>query len=343
MKVSIKIKSALASLLHSAGIILWKLGRYSNHDFAVLMYHRIIPGKKAGRAVQAGMFVEPETLDLHIRFLRKYFEIIPLSDLVSLQKVYPQGLRKYRLCALTFDDGWYDFYGYAYPILKLHEAPATVFLPTDFIGTDRWFWTDRLGFLLDRMANFRDLVKRAPIFKNPLLNQIVHISGTLEMRLEKAIILLKHYRIEDIEQALSELTDVLGEGSTPRGRAFLSWEEVRKMADSGLISFGSHTATHRILTTLTEEEAEHELRKSMDILISQKVVGSAFVSFSYPNGNFTGRLSEMVRETGYHLAVTTQFGWNRLRGNPYTLRRIAIHQDIASSEAMFGSRIVNLL
>ena len=343
MKVSIKAKSALASLLHSAGIILWKLRRYSNHDFALLMYHRVIPREKAGRAVQAGMFVEPETLDLHIRFLRKYFEIIPLSELVSLQKVHVQELRKNRLCVLTFDDGWYDFYDYAYPILKLHEAPATVFLPTDFIGTDRWFWTDRLGFLLDRMANFRDLVKGAPIFKNPLLNQIAHISGTLEMRLEKAITLLKHYRIEDIKQVLSELTDVLGEGSTPRGRAFLSWEEVREMADSDLISFGSHTAGHHILTTLAEEEAKHELRRSMDVLISQKVVDPAFIPFSYPNGNFTDRLSEMVRKTGYHLAVTTQYGWNRRGESTYTLRRIAIHQDMASTEAMFGSRIVNLL
>lgn len=341
--MSIKAKSALACVLHSAGIILWKLGRYSNHDFALLMYHRVIPKEKVSCAVQAGMFVEPETLDLHIQFLRKYFEVVPLSDLASLQKVHQQELRKNPLCALTFDDGWYDFYDYAYPILKLHKAPATVFLPTDFIGTDRWFWTDRLGFVLNHMANCRDLVKNAPIFKNSLLNQIVHISGTLEMRLEKAITLLKHHRIESIEQVLSELTDVLGEGSIPQGRAFLSWKEVREIADSDLISFGSHTAGHRILTTLAEEEAEYELRRSMDVLISQKVVDPTFISFSYPNGNFTERLSEMVREAGYHLAVTTQYGWNRRGESPYTLRRIAIHQDIASTEAMFGSRIVNLL
>jgi peptidoglycan/xylan/chitin deacetylase (PgdA/CDA1 family) len=343
LKASIKAKSVLASLLYSAGISLWKLRRYLDHDFAVLMYHRVIPRKEASRTVQAGMVVEPETLALHIRFLRKYFEIIPLSDLASFQKVHPQKLRKNRLCALTFDDGWYDFYEYAYPILKLHEAPATVFLPTDFIGTDRWFWTDRLGFLLDRTANSWDLVKRVPVFRSPLVNLMVHMSGTPETRLEKAIALLKYYRIEEIEQVLLELTAVLGEDSTPPERAFLSWEEVQEMAGSGFISFGSHTAGHRILTTLTEEEAAHELRKSMDVLISQEVVDSAFIPFSYPNGNFTDRLSEMVRETGYHLAVTTQYGWNRWGKSPYTLRRIAIHQDMASTEAMLGSRIVNLI
>lgn len=81
------MKSALASLLHSAGIILWRLGRYSNNDSAILMYHRVIPRKETSRPVDAEMVVEPEALDLHIWFLRKYFAIIPLSDLVSLQKI----------------------------------------------------------------------------------------------------------------------------------------------------------------------------------------------------------------------------------------------------------------
>lgn len=343
MKASIKAKSALASLLQLAGINLWKLGQYSNHEFAIIMYHRIIPTKELNCFVQAGMVVHPDTLDLHIRYLRKYFEIIPLSDLASLRKIHVQELRKRRFCVLTFDDGWCDFYEYAYPILKTHDASATVFLPTDFIGTDRWFWTDRVGFLLGRIAESWNTVKAAPVFQDPLLSQILHMSGTHETRLERAISLLKPYQIERIEQILSELTTVVGEDSTPVGRAFLSWEEVREMFGSGLISFGSHTASHPILTTLTDEEARDELKKSRDVLISQKVVDPTFIPFSYPNGNFSDRLSEMVRNAGYNLAVTTQYGWNHKGANSYTLRRIAIHQDMASTEAMFGSRIVNLL
>jgi peptidoglycan/xylan/chitin deacetylase (PgdA/CDA1 family) len=343
MKASIKLKSALASLLHSAGIIRSKLGRYSSRDFAILMYHRVVPKKELGRSVQAGMVVETDTLDLHIRYLRKYFEIVPLSDLLSLRHIRARESPTKHVCVLTFDDGWYDFYEYAYPILKIHEAPATVFLPTDFIGTDRWLWTDRIGFLLDGIAHSSNIAKSTPIFQDPLLSQIMHMSGTHEMRLERAVSLLKPFRIAKIERLLSKLTAVLGEDSTPAGRAFLCWEEVRKMYGSGLISFGSHTAGHSPLTTLTDEEARDELKKSRDSLISHKVVDPAFISFSYPNGNFSDRLSEMVGEAGYHLAVTTQYGWNHQAVNPYTLRRIAIHQDIASTEAMYGARIVNLL
>ncbi len=342
MKASIRAKSILASFLHLAGVNSWKLGRYSRDDIAVLMYHRVIPKNEMGPAVQTGMVVEPETLDLHLRYLRNNFEMIPLSYLTLGQHDYAQDLRKKPLCALTFDDGWYDFYEYAYPILKMHMAPATVFLPTDFIGTERWFWTDRVGFLLDRVAHSWERTECTLPSSDPLLRELVCISGTHEMRLERAIALLKPYGIEKIEGVLSELSATLGGELASAGRAFLSWEEVLEMSHSGLVCFGSHTAGHPLLTTLTEDQAQHELRKSMDVLNARKVTNSNFIPFSYPNGNYSERLSEMVREAGYHLAVTTQYGWHHRGANPYTIKRIAIHQDMASTEAMFVTRVANL-
>lgn len=44
-----------------------------------------------------------------------------------------------RSVVLTFDDGYADFYTHAAPILLKHKLPATVFLPTAFVGrTNAW-------------------------------------------------------------------------------------------------------------------------------------------------------------------------------------------------------------
>jgi hypothetical protein len=164
------------------------------------MYHRVIPREDMSRAVQAGMVVEPDTLDMHLKYLRDNFDIIPLSDLASDRRDNSPGPRARPACVLTFDDGWRDFYDHAYPILQKHQAPATVFLPTDYIGTNRWFWTDRLGHLLDRVSLSPEAAKSAPRFDDPLLRDLVRISGTPETRLEKTIALLKPLKIGKIEE-----------------------------------------------------------------------------------------------------------------------------------------------
>ncbi|OGW48866.1 MAG: hypothetical protein A2V62_02740 [Nitrospirae bacterium RBG_19FT_COMBO_58_9] len=287
------------------------------------------------------MVVGPGTLDIHIRYLLNRFDLVSLADLAGHQHIDVHKKQKKPLCVLTFDDGWCDFYKYAYPILRKHAAPATVFLPTDYIGTNRWFWTDRVGHLLERISQSRKGEGWTSFFRDSPLRDVVSMPGSHETKLERVIGHLKTYRIDKIEQILSELSAVSGEESTPGFRAFLTWGEVREMHESSLVSFGSHTAGHPLLTTLTEDEAQHELRKSMDALLSNKVVTSEFISFSYPNGNHSERLSDMVREAGYHLAVTTQNGWNHQGANPYTLKRISVHQDMAATQAMLAARIVN--
>jgi hypothetical protein len=146
MKSSIAIKSAIASFLNSLGVISLKLRNYTRNSFVFLMYHRVIPKDKP-EDVEAGMYVEPETLEAHVRFLKKYFTIVPIPELSFSTKNNSGSFEGKPPCILTFDDGWYDFYEYAFPILKTCQVPATVFLPTDFIGTRKWFWTDRLAKL----------------------------------------------------------------------------------------------------------------------------------------------------------------------------------------------------
>ena len=77
---------------------------------------------------------------------------------------------------------------------------------------------------------------------------------------------------------------------------------------------------------------------SRERLISEKVADPAFIAFSYPNGSYTEEIAGMARDVGYHLAVTTQGGWNGPDTDPFELRRIAAHQDMTCTNAMLGAR-----
>ncbi len=288
------------------------------------------------------MYVEPNTLDSHIRFLKRYFSIEPISRIFSTLKRKNGPSSRKTGCVLTFDDGWYDFYTNCFPILKAHEVPATVFLPTDFIGSENFFWTDRLSSLFQQRFKYCNGGVFETPGKSPIVQRLLAFRGSLESRLESAIALLKTHRNEDIEEAITELSSQWGIEPIPPNRTFLSWEEVSEMGQTGLIHFGSHTATHRILTTLQQEEVKEELKRSKETLIDHKAADPSFVAFSFPNGNYSEEIRQMVKETGYQLAVTTRKGWNHQEWDPFLLKRVPVHQDMTSSQSMLGCRIAGL-
>ena len=337
----IRAKALLASLLSGAGILKANLERRAEANFAILTYHRILERKGRHDCVQDGMFVDPETFDEHIRFLKKHFRIVPIRELTFAAN--KNGDHR-PLCVLTFDDGWIDFYENAYPVLKSHSVPATVFLATDFIETGRRMWPDRVSRLYQERNVSQAKRARQGDSSDPIVNRLEEIKGTIRQQSETAIGLLKNHRLVRIERVISELSDRWGCDDRAQDRDFLSWREVREMQSSGLVSFGSHTAGHQILTTLSGEEIERELVESRNALIREGVADPSCMPFCYPNGDYDDKIVRMVADAGYRLAVTTERGWNGCAyGDPYRFRRISIHQDICSTAAMLGCRIAGFI
>lgn len=337
----IRAKSLLASLLTGTGFLKANLERLAESNFAILTYHRILERKGPRECVQDGMFVDPETFDAHIRFLKKHFRIVPIREL-TFAAIRNDDHRP--LCVLTFDDGWIDFYENAYPVLTSHAVPATVFLPTDFIETGRRMWPDRIAQLYQERNVSQAKPSRQGDSSDPIVNRLEDIKGTTRQQCETAIGFLKNHRLDRIERVISELSDRWYCEDRAQDRDFLSWGEVREMQSSGLVSFGSHTAGHQILTTLSGEEIERELVESRNALIRERVADPSCMPFCYPNGDYNDKIVRMVAGAGYLLAVTTERGWNaHTSSDPYRLRRISIHQDICSTAAMLGCRIAGFI
>ncbi len=342
MKATIRMKYFLAAAMYHLGLISLKLRRAPDGAFIILMYHRIIARDEARNGVQAGMYVEPGTLERQLRFLKRYFVFCPLEEVFDGSQRKVRAFHDRPSCVLTFDDGWADFYTNCFPILKAYGVPATIFLPTHFIGSQDSFWTDRLSDLFFRRWRESKAGRgqlRAEEPGDPLVQRLMRLDGSRESRLESAIALLKSQRNEEIERIITALATEWRIEPNPPGRLFLSWGEVKEMGQSGLITFGSHTATHRILTTLSKEEVKEELVKSREELTARKAVDPAFIPFSYPNGNHTEDICRTVRDTGYHLAVTTKKGWNTRGADASLYKRFPIHQDMTFSPAMLGCRI----
>jgi peptidoglycan/xylan/chitin deacetylase (PgdA/CDA1 family) len=103
---------------------------------------------------------------------------------------------------------------------------------------------------------------------------------------------------------------------------YLNWDQIGEMKASGLIAFGSHTVTHRVLTLIPVEELEQEIAGSRRLL--EEKLGQVKL-FSYPVGKYNPEVRAAVIAAGYDAAVSTN---PRYRGNDnYALKRIKIAEN----------------
>jgi peptidoglycan/xylan/chitin deacetylase (PgdA/CDA1 family) len=84
----------------------------------------------------------------------------------------------------------------------------------------------------------------------------------------------------------------------------MDWDDLRSL-DCDLITVGSHTLSHPILTSLNADEMELEIAESRRCLEQQLQRKADF--FCYPNGAYGKRAYQLVQKT-YRAAVTTESG-----------------------------------
>lgn len=107
----------------------------------ILMYHNIANPPAKGRL--KGLYVSSSMFKFQMWYLKVAgFAVVPLHDIVDLTE--NNSLHK-KIVALTFDDGYEDFYVNAFPVLKKYGYPATVFVVSDLVGTTNTWDESSLG------------------------------------------------------------------------------------------------------------------------------------------------------------------------------------------------------
>lgn len=301
------------------------------------MYHRVLPRDSAARRTeQPGMYVSPETLDLHLAELTRHFELVHLDE--WLRRSNAGSPLPKRACALTFDDGWQDNYEFALPILARHRAPATIFLVSGYIGTAYRFWPNRLMTLLQTSFAKPGSVS----FPEPLC---AIVKPALELAARRgefgadeadAVVQVAKEWDEERIRALVETAEKSTGGIAEVGE-ILTGEQIVKMGATGLVRFGSHTATHfRLGGRISSQQLEREIVGSRKAL--QDLTGQAVDTFCYPNGETSPAATDLVRRH-YLGAVTTRKGWNDARSDAHLMRRIGVHDDVSSTKDSFLERL----
>lgn len=94
----------------------------------VLYYHSVAPKRKADW-VRNYLTHELHVFEPALKFLVKNnYRVIPLEEGYRNNWLFQE-----KTACLTFDDGFADFYIYAYPLLKKYKMHVTLFVSTEFV------------------------------------------------------------------------------------------------------------------------------------------------------------------------------------------------------------------
>ena len=283
--------------------------------------------------------VTPETFDSHIKFLTRNYNIISLSDLCDImkeEKSFPE-----RSMVITFDDGWRDNYEYAFPILKKYNAPATIFLSTAYIASNKIFWPESLinFFTSDEEMNIQGMENSTPPLPSHLLDIARRLNKIGGKRcIDHVVELIERIKELSPSERNNLLKTLIGLESDNgveviEDRVFLNWNEIKEM-NAHNIDFGSHCVSHEILTRIETNDQIYELTESYNIL--KEKIPKPLNCLAYPNGDFNEKIKELTQKAGYKCAVTTKAG--QVSGNErdlFALARINIHNKF--SQGFFGS------
>lgn len=333
--ISSRIKSFVSRGMFYCGLLeLMKRYRLENKGF-ILMYHRVLRSKEDSEVpTQPGMYVTCDTFERHLKYLKKNMHVIPLDELVDRMQA---GKSLNRCCSITFDDGWYDNYDHAFPLLKKYDVPATIFLATGYVGTNKWFWPEELSRCIPRIIN--------DLRENKIVDETIQIflsklsynkTVTMECLSERAVDTFKQFKPQVREDLLNQLMTLYPRGEEQR--LLMNWEEAMEMYEEGLVYFGAHTVNHLFLDELEPESITKE------ILGSQKHVqinlGYNAKLFAYPNGNYSPSIVKFLKENSFHGAVTTRKGFVYCDTPQMEMPRIAMHNDVSCTTDRFISRIL---
>jgi peptidoglycan/xylan/chitin deacetylase (PgdA/CDA1 family) len=130
---------------------------------------------------------------------------------------------------------------------------------------------------------------------------------------EQAFPLLKKYQLKASVYIVTNFTN---------NPAYVTWDMIRQMSDSGLIEIASHALDHPDLRTKNSVDLAVELQHSKQLL--EEHTGKVVDSFCYPYGAYDARVLEAVHSAGYIGATTTLPGSWHSASDLLTLTRVRI-------------------
>jgi peptidoglycan/xylan/chitin deacetylase (PgdA/CDA1 family) len=298
-----KIKQATLRSLKAAGVFDRVAdSKWRRHRLLILCYH--------GTSLQdehfwrPGLYIEPSVLEQRLETLKTFgYSVLPLGE--ALERLQTGSLPA-RSVALTFDDGTYDFYKQAYPLLKRYGYPSTVYQTTYYTDYERPVFNLITSYMLwkkrgDIIPDGRELGIEQPMDLRTEAGRHQVVLGLL------ALAAREQMTGADKDALAARLARFLGLDYevlvATRIVQLMNAREVKEVAANG-VDIQLHTHRHR--TPVDETSFRREIRDNRERI--EALVSSRPVHFCYPSGVYRREFFQWLAKEQVVSATTCDSG-----------------------------------
>ena len=285
----------------------------------VLQYHRV--ASLCFDPLQ--LAVEPYHFEKQIEYLAQNFNVISIDEM----KHHLETSRPFRerTVVVTFDGGYADVLYAANEVLRRFGVFATVFASSaNIIEGGQLWWQELEDFLIaNHFEGQLELEIDCQLRRWPLMTQLDKFRAydDLYSILSNKTPSEQRTIVEQITRSLDLQTDELDNHRT------MSAQELRRLAEGGLVTIGGHTHSFVKLSSLPKWQQIEEILKNKNVL--EEVLGHNIKYFSYPFGNdygYTAETFSILEDIGFSLACGNSYGMVSIAGQTsrYELPRVRV-------------------
>jgi len=304
----------------------------TGHKISIVMYHYV-------RNLENSRYPEIKGLDLalfeeQVAYLDRHYQVITMEDLIGALSSDSELPPKAAL--LTFDDAYIDHYEGVFPVLQKFKMQGSFFPPVKAITEHQVLDVNKIHFLLasvpDKEKIISDIFEQLNGHREEYqLESNDHYFDKLAIASRfdpKEVIFIKRLLQRGLPEELRNIiTNILfrkyvsSDESAFSRELYLNVDQMAEMKSCGM-HFGSHGFDHYWLGSLSRDEQEKEISKSLEFM---KSVGLNLDSWTmcYPYGSFNADTVSILKEKGCELALTTRIDVANLKtDNRFELPRL---------------------
>jgi len=294
-----KVKKITLEVLNAAGVFdLVCNSRWRSDRLLIIGYHGLSILDE--HIWDPQLFMHPDVFEQRLELIKRNgYHVLPLNE--AVERLYANDLPKKSL-ALTFDDGFYDFYKYGHPILKSYGFPSTLYLTTYYVDYNRPIFDAVISYLLwkgrSRTLNLGRLIGKEVTVdlsndeaRSAVSDEILAFAPRTRMSGAERDALAARLAAE-LHQDYEQLCEM-------RILHLLKPEEARALAADG-VDIELHTHTHRTPSDRALFSTEIEMnRDSIRVM-----TGETPHHFCYPSGRYKKEFFAWLDELGISTATT---------------------------------------